>query len=54
MNDRAIPWARLGAMLAPIPKKGKTAEYGSSGGTIPTLPPNITKKESHQAQTIAA
>ena len=39
--------ARLGGMLAAVPKAGKTKEYGSSGGTIPTLPPTITKKESH-------
>jgi len=32
-----------------MPKKGKTKEYGSSGGTIPYLPSGITKKLSHQA-----
>ena len=45
--------AKLGKMLAAAPKQGKTKEYGSTGGTIPTLPPGLTKKESHQAQTIA-
>jgi len=44
---------KLGEMLAAIPKQGKTIEYGSSGGTIPTLPSTITKKESHYSQTIA-
>ena len=40
-------------MLKDIPKKGKTKEYGSLGGTIPSLPDDITKKESHIAQTVA-
>lgn len=44
--------ARLGKLLAAIPKQGKKKEYGSTGGTIPSLPENITKKESHFLQTI--
>jgi len=43
---------KLGELLTKIPKKGEK-EYGSSGGTIPSLPPNITKKESHFSQVIA-
>jgi len=43
---------RLGEMLEAIPKQGKTKEYGSEGGTIPTLPPDITKKQSHEAQEL--
>lgn len=46
--------AKLGKLLAAIPpKKGKTKQYGSSGGTIPSLPPGVSKRTSHQAQTIA-
>ena len=44
--------AKLGELLN-IPKKGKTKEYGSTGGTIPTLPSGITKKQSHYAQQLA-
>jgi hypothetical protein len=43
---------RMGALLAGIPKKGKKKEYGSTGGTIPTLPPGVTKKQSHEAQRL--
>jgi hypothetical protein len=40
--------AKLGELVKNRPpKKGKTREYGSSGGTIPSLPPTIDKKESH-------
>ncbi len=49
-----IAEAKLGKMLAALPKQGKTKQYGSKGGTIPHLPANMTKKESHFAQTIAA
>lgn len=42
--------AKLGEILVPLEKhKGKKKEYGSSGGTIPTLPSGITKKESRKA-----
>ena len=44
----------MGELLKGIPKEGKSKEYGSSGGTIPTLPPGVSKAVSHQAQTIAA
>jgi len=44
---------KLGEMLEKIEKQGKTKEYGSSGGTIPTLPSGVTKKQSHEAQEIA-
>src|SRR5208337_3156629 len=30
--------SKLGELLAVIPKHGKRAEYGSSGGTIPSIP----------------
>jgi len=43
---------RLGEILEAIPKVGKSAGYGSSGGTIPSLPSGINKKESHQVQTL--
>jgi DNA mismatch repair protein MutH len=45
--------AKMGELLKVIPKQGKTKEYGSSGGTIPTLPEGITKKQSHIFQTLA-
>ena len=46
--------AKLGELLAAIPpKKGKTKQYGSSGGTIPSLPTGVSKRTSHQAQTMA-
>jgi hypothetical protein len=45
---------RLGELLAARPpKEGKTKEYGSSGGTIPDLPRGVSKKVSHQAQTLS-
>jgi hypothetical protein len=44
---------RMGEMLKGIPKTGRTVGYGSSGGTIPSLPPDITKKQSHVAQTLS-
>lgn len=44
--------ARLGELLKDIPKQGKTKEYGSTGGTIPTLPNGITKTQSHIFQTL--
>jgi len=44
---------RLGELLAARPpKEGKTKKYDSSGGTIPDLPRGVTKKVSHQAQTL--
>ena len=51
----AVLWAeaKLGQLLKGIDKKGKTKEYGSLGGTIPTLPEGITKKQSHEAQQLA-
>jgi hypothetical protein len=42
----------LGKVLGAIPKKGNK-EYGSQGGTIPSLPPDIDKKTSHYAQQLA-
>jgi len=50
----AILWAKakVGELLLGTEKKGKTKEYGSSGGTIPTLPPGITKKQSHFYQQL--
>ncbi|MBI4379408.1 MAG: hypothetical protein HY578_09960 [Nitrospinae bacterium] len=36
-----------------MPKEGRTKEYGSTGGTIPSLPEGISKKQSHQAQSLA-
>jgi hypothetical protein len=39
-------------VLGAIPKKGNK-EYGSQGGTIPSLPPDIDKKTSHYAQQLA-
>jgi len=46
--------AKLGEMLAGIPKpKFDTQISGSTRGTTGTLPPGITKKESHFAQEIA-
>lgn len=53
---KAVIYAKVkvGELLKAIPpKKGKTKQYGSSGGTIPSLPPGISKRTSHQAQTIA-
>ena len=44
--------ARLGVMLEKLGKTG-VSEYGSSGGTIPSLPPDINKKQSHQAQELS-
>jgi hypothetical protein len=44
--------AALGKVLGAIPKKGNK-EYGSQGGTIPSLPPDIDKKTSHYAQQLA-
>ncbi|MFH1737664.1 MAG: hypothetical protein ABIH23_01560, partial [bacterium] len=46
---------RLGEMLGgikinPIPD---SSQKGTFGGSAPSLPPGITKKESHQAQTLA-
>ena len=38
-------------MLAAIPKQGK--KYSSYGGTIPSLPPAIDKKQSHYAQELS-
>ena len=43
---------KLGELLENTVKQGKTKEYGSIGGTIPSLPPGINKKESHYAQEI--
>ena len=43
---------KLGELLARTEKKGATKEYGTKGGTIPTLPVNIDKKQSHQYQTL--
>lgn len=50
----AVLWAevRMGELLEQIPKKGKTKEYSSDGGTIPTLPSGITKKQSFYAQQL--
>lgn len=42
--------AKLGELI-PQPKQGKK-EYGSSGGTIPTLPEGVNKKQSHYAQQL--
>jgi len=49
----AILWAeaKMGEILKAIPKKGN--KYGSTGGTIPTLPEGISKKQSHRAQVLA-
>jgi len=44
---------KLGELIRELPKKGKTKEYGSTGGTIPTLPEGITKKQSHISQQLA-
>jgi N6-adenosine-specific RNA methylase IME4 len=45
---------KAGELLKEIPKhEGKTKEYGSIGGTIPTLPEGINKKQSHTWQRIA-
>lgn len=44
--------ARYGEMLAGLPKK-RHKGCGSKGGTSPTLPPGVEKKESHLAQKIA-
>jgi len=44
--------AQLGEMLAAIPKQGRNKDYGSSKGTIITLPPGIDKKQSHYAQEL--
>ena len=45
--------ARLGEMLEAIPKQGRNKDYGSSKGTIITLPPGIDKKQSHYAQELS-
>ena len=51
--------AKFGAMLAGMDKSasklsGSPKGYrGSPEGTTKTIPPGITKKESHQAQTLA-
>lgn len=39
---------KLGGILGAIPKIGKTIEYGSSGGTIPSLPVDISKRASRR------
>jgi len=44
--------SKLGELLAVIPPKRHG--LGSKGGTSPTLPKTITKKESHYAQTISS
>jgi hypothetical protein len=45
--------ARIGELLKDTSKQGKTKQYGSTGGTIPTLPSGINKKQSHIFQTLA-
>jgi len=45
--------SKLGEMLAKIERKPKR-EHGSEGGTIPSLPSGINKKQSHFAQAIAS
>ncbi len=45
--------AGLGRRLEKIPKQGRNKDYGSSGGTILTLPPGIDKKQSHYAQELS-
>ncbi len=45
--------AKLGEILAAIPKVGITKEYSSRGGTIPTLPAGVSRKDSYLAQQIA-
>jgi len=44
--------ARLGELLAAMPKTGNTLT--STGGRKGSLPPGVSHKTSHQAQTIAA
>jgi hypothetical protein len=44
--------AKIGDLLKDIPKQGDKG-YGSPGGTIPTLPDGITKKQSHYYQQLA-
>ena len=44
--------ARMGDMLAAIPQK-YNKELGSSGGTQPSLPDGVNKKQSHYAQTLS-
>ena len=43
--------ARLGEILGKIPQK-YNKDLGSRGGTQPSLPPGITKKQSHYAQEL--
>jgi hypothetical protein len=43
--------AKMGEMLEAIPRRGK--KYGSTGGTIPSLPIGVDKKASHYAQQLA-
>jgi len=45
--------ARLGEMIEAIPKQGRNKDYGSSKGTIITLPEGIDKKQSHYAQELS-
>lgn len=42
--------SKMGELLKNIPKKGN--RYGSSGGTIPSLPEGISKKQSYFAQKL--
>lgn len=44
--------AKLGELLKAIPRQGNN--LSSLGGTKPTLPSGVSKRTSHQAQTIAA
>ena len=44
--------SRLGELLENTQKQGLTKEYGSTGGTIPSLPSGLDKKQSHYAQEI--
>ena len=43
--------ARMGEMLAAIPKDG--TRHSSFGGTIPSLPPGIDKKQSHYTHELS-
>lgn len=43
--------AKLGELLKAIPRQGNN--LSSLGGTKPTLPSGVSKRTSHQAQTIA-